>query len=398
MDVAEERWLLRPNLKLALAPGYRSPAIDLDQLALDLGFAQVQGIPAATAQELAHGRPALGLRFGVDLQKLAAFGGPVPPQLGEQPGRLAGTIAIVVPEELEHARLAEMAADLLHVDANVNVPQLAVTGATMVEDLAVRIAIDDGKASIAAGQGAKLNGGALTLQMSTDLRDADLATSLALGVDGAYLGRDAGWLLQYAVPLLAGVGGQRQAAIEGKASTRIELRLPAAKGEATLLQWLDRWSGSGSLSVGAGSIAPAAAFAPLLQLAGAEGGKLSFDGLTTEFKLASGAVETTLLKLSRKASKLGITGRTMLSGEIDHRIDLRGLLAEHKDGRRVLEIIGDAPLAAGLAGTLAAPRLAMPDVDELFAQAVREAAKRELQKGAEDALRKGLEELFKKKQ
>jgi hypothetical protein len=112
-----------------------------------------------------------------------------------------------------------------------------------------------------------------------------------------------------------------------------------------------------------------------MQLTG-ESGKLSFHDLSTKFRIAEGFVETSLMKLSAKGRDFGIAGRTSLAGGIDYTIDVRDVLRQHSDGRKILEYLGDTPVGAKLAGTLAAPALAMPDFGKL----------------AEDALRAGLEQ------
>src|SRR5690606_38144382 len=89
------------------------------------------------------------------------------------------------------------------------------------------------------------------------------------------------------------------------------------------------------------------------------------------FQLRDGFVETGLMKLAARGSEFGITGRTGLDGTLDHTIDVRALLAGHADGAKILEYLGDTEVAVKLTGSLDAPRLAMPDLQQIGQEALR---------------------------
>lgn len=406
MDIALGRCVVNPNLTLQLDPAGGLPTAELGTFDVDLEFARVRGVAAEAARAAFSGQSALGLDFSVDLQRLAQFGGPMPKLLAGQPIRVAGRALLQVgPQLLDQVAGATTSLDALMrfvashvaVTADVSAPAGSFGGAALA-GVELAAALRQGKLEAKLGPGATLNGGPLRLDASVDLAGAGWPTALTFAVDGGALTSDVVPALQYVVPLFAGLSEQVGAQLQGRGTLSLALSGPARNPAASLLGWLDHWSGNGKLALEQGSVRPAEQFAGLLQwLEPNTQGLLEFDALTTDFTLRQGGVETALLKLDRKAKKLALHGRTGLDGRLDHRLDLAELMRGHRDGEKILAWLQGKPLEAALQGSLTAPQLALPDLQKLLADAAKGAAERELRKGAENLLQKGLEELFKKR-
>jgi hypothetical protein len=399
MELRAERWLFEPKLEVAMQDG-GAPQLDTGGLLIDLDFVRLTGIPAATARELTGGRPALGAEMSLDFAKLARLGGPMPAELRDSKGTLAGKLAFaMVSEAFDPAHLREHFADYVNASASLQLDKVVVDGneLTAVDGT---VTVREGKVQLVAAAG--LNGGQARIAANTDLHDMrKLPGDLKIEVQDASLQKTAVGLLRYAVPVLAGLPLDGNVDFNAKLNTTLSFAGPLLRSEnESVLQWLDVWEGGGNLSLDEGAFTPAAGLAQLFQLAG-ESSNVAFERIHGDFKLAKGAVETSLIKLDGKAQKIGLTGRTTLAGAIDYSIDIKDLIARQQHGDKILEALGGSAPVARLAGTLDAPQLALPDLGALAQQAlkgaVEEAAKEALQKNVEDQLKKGLDKLIKRK-
>jgi hypothetical protein len=408
MSVQAPKWVVNPNMKLTMQQGADQaravPQADLAGFSVDLGLLRVAGVAAEAASALFAGAPAMALDFDLDLQALGKLGGPIPAQLAQHPGSLAGRAALKVPAGgFAMSDVTKFVADALHVQAAVKLPQLAVGSATHIAGVDLPFTFERGSLRASLSPGATLNGGPLTLTANADLTQPTWPLRIEAGVQETSLVADALHAVQYAVPVLAGLTQQAGAELAGKGTLSFAFHGPGNNDAGdSWLAWLNRWSGDGKLALAQANVRPAPAFAALMQLADPDGqGLLALKDFATDFRLRQGGVETALGKLDIKGKKLGLSGRTNLDGTLDHKLDLTellgGFLSGHRDGERVLQYLQGKTIASAVQGTLWSPKLVMPDIQALIAEALKNAAQQELKKGVENALQKGLEELLKKK-
>lgn len=372
LDLQAERWTLRPNATAKLPGEGRAPEIDLSELEADLGFLRVNGLPTAAV----GGAPrSTGFAFDLDVARLADAGGPVPAMLKGSGTTVKGELRLPLVEDLTEFDPAALLTQVV-LDAALAVQSLQVANQS-IEGLAADVDLAGGKLVLAATSG-RFNGGALTLRVEADATQLPQPpVSVAVGLENAAVGASAVGALQYVVPLLAGLSPATAAGAPVQFDSRGDLELtlsgPAYPREGQpILAWLDEVTGTGRLALAEGSFRPAPALAGLLQLTGDQG-SLDFEGLATSFRVHEGFVETGLLQLSAAGREFGIEGRTSLSGEIEYSIDVRSMLAAHSDGQKILELLGDTPIAAKLGGTLDDPRLLMPDIESIAQEALRAA-------------------------
>ncbi|MEM7205244.1 MAG: AsmA-like C-terminal region-containing protein [Planctomycetota bacterium] len=395
LDVAAPRWSFEPDVEIAMAEDGAPPKIEASGLRVDLGFATLSGLAAEPAKALIGGRDALGVAFTVDLGAVLKMGGPIPAELADAAGAVDGKLALAVtPDAFDPEQLAAKFLDLFAAQIEAKVDHLSIQG-HRVEGLTASLALDAGQASIQA-QGTA-GGGPLTLAMQVDPTDrATWPSELTLAWKDADVLAPSVELLRYAVPLLAGLDTDAALDFQSKISTELSLSGPLLAGDAEWLAWLNHWRGEGDLALANGAFTPAGALQPLLQLAG-ESGKIKFDDLNTHFQLAQGFVETSLMKFGKKAAEFGVTGKTGLDGSIEYAIDISSALAQHRDGRKVLEALGGNVPKATLGGTLDAPQFVMPDVGQLVQGALQGAVEKAADDLLQQGLQKGLNQLFKRK-
>ncbi|HLU39762.1 MAG TPA: hypothetical protein VK081_10270 [Planctomycetota bacterium] len=389
MDLQAPQWTFAPNMTLEFAPDGGLPRADLAGFRIDLGFLRLEGVPAADAAQAFAGAPALAIDYTVDLQALGRLGGPIPDAVAAQPGQASGRLAFAVPGSGIPSDWSRFLTEALRVEASLAVDQLALSGASLGA-IALRAGVEAGTVRAELAPGATVNGGAATFAARVDLREPGRPATFELGVQDARLDGSAAHVLQYAMPLLAGLGGQA-VSLTGTGTIALSCNGPAHKAEGeSWLAWLNRWSGSGTVGLREASLQPAAAFAGLVQFADpGGGGRLALDEFLADVALHSGAVETGLAKLAVKGGRrIGLSGRTGLDGTLDHALDLTDLLRGHRDGEKVLSFLKGAAIEAKITGTLAAPHLAMPDLDQLFAAALKNAAGQQVQKTLEDLLKR----------
>ncbi len=173
--------------------------------------------------------------------------------------------------------------------------------------------------------------------------------------------------LQYVVPLLAGLRARgleelSQLDFLGEMALDLELHGPASwQPGQTLLGLLEHWKGAGSVEVSDGEFSPSPVFARLLELLDEEK-RLSFSKISSHFQIAEGAIHGPDIQLRHKKTPLALRGTTRLTGEIDYELDLSTLLAGRRDGEKILRLLGDRPLTAGISGTVFQPKLQLADI------------------------------------
>ena len=260
-----------------------------------------------------------------------------------------------------------------------------------------------GRLEVTTTQDSKLNRGPLTATLTAEFGDAGRRpATLRLAWTDGQLGAPATGLLRHLVPLLTGLDAEA-ADLRGIGELQFEATGPSAFAPGqNWLQLLDDWSADGHLALRETSFAPAPALRGLLQPLGAalgdaatlgDGNRLAIDAFRCEFRMDKGHVTTKLGEWLAHGQKIGLKSSVGLDGKLACDIDFSGLLAAHKDGARVLAALGGSLPAANLGGTLDAPTLGLPDL----AAAVRQAATKELEKKGGDLLKRGLDELLKRK-
>lgn len=391
MDVQAPRWTLSPNLQIQLGRSGSVPTVAAERFALDLGFATARGLTGAELQETLAGRTGLGLGYTLDLDALAGFGGPMPAMLKGAGGRVTGRLVLPITGGAmpDFARLHE----IVLADAQVQARRIAVAGFELA-DLGSTVQLRDGGFRLQTTTGTLLNAGALTLDLSADLKDLKrLPFQFGVQWRGGKLRGESASLLRYAVPLLAGL--QEGADLDGAIDLGLRLNGPALRlsGESWL-QFFDTWSGDGMLALDGASVSPNQGLRDLLAAVSAGDRRLVMDRFGGAFTLAQGAVKSQLMEWEHKGRKYGLQGSTRLDGTMDWAIDLTAMLQQHKDGQKIVAALGGKPLRAGLGGTLDAPRFAMPDLAGLLQSGLQNAAGDLLKEKAGETLQKGLEGLL----
>ncbi|MCC6783267.1 MAG: hypothetical protein IT457_10540 [Planctomycetes bacterium] len=386
LDLGAPRFSLAPKFSIAQGGTAGPSQIDLSQLSADLGFLSLRGLPTAIAEGAA---PSAGFAFALDVAALAARGGAVPTMFKDSGTRLDGELRVPLGAEFDWAALDQGGFDellgLLGLRATLGVKSLEIGGQTL-GGVQAELGLAGGRLELLAKSGT-YGDGPLQFSLAADVNRLDtLPVELSLGVDGAKIGAEALRALQYVFPLAAGAGlaDAVPVALAGRMDLRVELAGPGRPApDSTALAWLERWSGKGRFGVTEGKLRPAAALSQLLSLTG-ETGELSIQSFANEFELDAGAILARRGLLSAKGRQFALSGRTSLAGGLDWVLDVKSLLAEHKDGRRILEFIGDAPIGAALTGTLTAPAFALPPLDEIAKQALQKA----IERGAGDLIQK----------
>ncbi|MGA1606366.1 MAG: hypothetical protein ACO4CT_05245 [Planctomycetota bacterium] len=366
MELRGAEWTLEPNVAFVLDEDGGVSIQTAERLAADLGFLSVRGRTAPAGS--------IGLAFDCDGEALARMGAPLPAEVAGSGLRVVGEIdlpAAIDPTTLLGAMRAEcvLSADRF-VTAGQELDGLRV--GAVVRDRAVALDVREGT----------WNGGPLRMTAAVPLDfEVPPVVRLSLGADGAAVGPSVLPALEYVLPTFAGLGTAFSSGLPVTFASQlgfgVDFEGPAypAEGEP-VLAWLDQWVGGGTVALVDGRFAPAAGLQGLLQLTG-QSGVVAFDQISSRFELAQGSVRTGLSKLSTEGAEYGFRGETRLDGTLAHSFDARALLARHRDGRKILEYLGDTPVEAQLAGTLVSPRLGLPDVTELATRAAGSALEKE---------------------
>jgi hypothetical protein len=399
-SVRAERFVFSPSIRL-LAPDLDGKnRIDLGKTSLDLGFLRVQSLDAA-AREQRGIRDGGALEFRGDLAAIGALGGPCA-ELQGTTGMASGVIAL--PKELFEGDVESALAVLrdvskLRADAELTGLSRSYKGLDVL-DARVTAKLENGTLTAQSAESTRVNAGPLQIALRADATKEAMPFELSLSWKGGAVAGEAAELLRYLVPLLAGATGK---AADFRSVCDLDISLTGfaqRRGDENALQWLDRWSGTGSITLTNGRVVPAPALQPLLSLLG-QPQELAIDRLSSTFALQQGAITHRAMKWISKGQDYGLSGKVRLDGSMELGMDLTSLLQQHKDGKAIAGFLGDAPLTASIAGTVDAPKLATPDLGKLLQQALQAAPRQLLEQRGQDLLQKGLDRLFgdkKKKQ
>ncbi|MCB9884198.1 MAG: hypothetical protein H6838_01835 [Planctomycetes bacterium] len=399
MHIASDRWVIAPTLSVASATTEGLQHVVTDRFDADFGCVRLRGVGQEERQTLLGDARLLAFRCEADLDALAAFGGPMPSWLAGTKGRTECVIGI--PPSLQQLGIEELQRQIVVV-GTASSERLAVQGYEFT-GLGLSSSLRGGRLEVTTTQDSKLNRGPLTATLTAEFGDAGRRpATLRLAWTDGQLGAPATGLLRHLVPLLTGLDAEA-ADLRGIGELQFEATGPSAFAPGqNWLQLLDDWSADGHLALRETSFAPAPALRGLLQPLGAalgdaatlgDGNRLAIDAFRCEFRMDKGHVTTKLGEWLAHGQKIGLKSSVGLDGKLACDIDFSGLLAAHKDGARVLAALGGSLPAANLGGTLDAPTLGLPDL----AAAVRQAATKELEKKGGDLLKRGLDELLKRK-
>ena len=394
MEWRSERWTLTTKLRTTLAEARAGKLPQLSQgFAIDLGCLSVQANEASSGDSLAFA-------FAADLAALAEFGGPMPAALRGSGATARGSVALPL-RDGHLPPLAELPS-LLTVQMDVGCGPVDPSGFHL-RDFVATAALRQGQLHLQSKPGATLNQGPLQLTLAADVRDLATAQGeLALQwQDGKVQGETAHVLSRF-IPLLAGAQDD-SARLDGLAGLNLTLRGLLQKAAAeTWLEHANRWSGAGSVTLDQASVTPAPGLQGLMQPLGAllgptatlgQNGKLMLDAFGGSFALQRGGIEAQTMRWLNQGKSLGVSGRIGLDGALAVGIDLRPLLQDHKDGKKVLQLLGQQSVEARLTGTLDSPSLRLPDLGKVLQNAITNPSDA-LQKQAEQLLRKGILDLL----
>ncbi|MCU0866208.1 MAG: AsmA-like C-terminal region-containing protein [Planctomycetes bacterium] len=385
MDLRGSRWTLQPALKLDGATA------DNRRFLLDLGWLQLRGADAPAGV-------AARFQWQLDVEAMAAFGGPMPALLRGSGANASGTIDLV--GETLPSSASELQTRLRATTALL-LPRLDVQGFAL-RDLAADATYDGVTVTAVTRETTRLDAGPLQLLLECRLDDlATLPVKLSMRWRDGQLQGGAAGALRYLVPLLAGPDGTANG-LTGRCDFEVALLGPGRPAaDENWLQWLDRWTGDGRIALHGAAFEPARGLggllAPLGPLAGpdlrlGDAQRLALDDFEAPFRFAQGAIVTTAGKWLAKGRTIGLSGTVRLDGGLDYGLDLTALLRGHRDGDRVLQALGGTLPAARLQGTVLAPALGLPDL----ATVLQKVATRELQQRGTDLLKKELEDLLRR--
>ena len=116
--------------------------------------------------------------------------------------------------------------------------------------------------------------------------------------------------------------------------------------------------------------------------------KITFKEIKSKIRVKDGKVWTDGFEFGGSDGILRLAGSTTLTGKLDVKIDLTDVLGKHRDGQKVLKVLGGT-LATNMAGTIWDPKL---DLKATLDNAIKKALKNTVEdaaKGAIDDLLKG---------
>lgn len=392
-QLAGQRFSLRPSVRALLPDLDGTNRVELGKTSIDLGFASVQSLDAAARaqRDIADGG---ACSFSADLAKLAELGGPFE-QLRGTAGMASGIVLLpkaLLEGDVERGLAALRDVRGITADAEVRGLAFRRNGFSVLDAIATA-RFHDGVLTAATGDATRLNAGPLRLSLRADATQPQMPFDFSFVWKGGAVEGEAAELLRYLVPLLAGTTGK---AADFRSVCDLDMTLAGfalRKDEENALQWLDRWTGSGSITLTNGRVVPAQQLQSLLSLLG-QPQELAIDRLGSAFTLQQGAITHRAMKWVSKGQDYGLSGKVRLDGGMELALDVTSLLQRHKDGKAIAGFLGDAPLTANLGGTIDAPKFAAPDLGKLLQQALQAAPRQLLEQQGQELLQKGIDRLF----
>jgi hypothetical protein len=234
--------------------------------------------------------------------------------------------------------------------------------ANQLRDLRIDFHTEEGALRAVVPEGCQLNGGALTFDSVVHLgANEQRPSTLRLGWQNGKAGGSLTPLLRYAVPLLAGLDAntvEEYAGIDYSSLITLTLDLAGPLTKPADQEWnqqLGKWSGNGGLRLGAGAFTAAPPVAKLFEALGGKG-RVQFDDLATQFRIADGSVHNDRIVMKTGNSAIYLSGKTRLDGKLDYQVDLSELFKGHRDGQKLLEL-ANGKVAASLVGSVSSPNV-----------------------------------------
>ena len=384
MDLQARQWKITPALLLG---GDAPSDIDASKFVIDLEWLHLKGRPSTKPGHVT-------LAYDLDVSRLAEFGGAIPEMLKGTGSMLDGVITL--PSNELPADAAGWIESLI-TNADLNVKSLDV-GGFKLSNVGLNITMQDGALALKTSETTRLDGGGLLADINIDLKNlGSMPTRATLKWTGGKLTGGATKTLRYVVPLFAGLDASA-AQVIGDVNLDLNFNGPAMMGDGqTLLQWLDTWSGGGSVGLTNTAFAPSKQLQGLLSPLGpltkgavpvGEKGQLKVDNFAAPFEFAKGVVSCKSAEWSTAGQKIGLAGNVGFDGKLDYSLDFSALLKGHKDGQKVLQALNGQLPPASLVGSVDDPKLGLPKLENIASKLVEQQGK--------DLLQKGLNNLFKK--
>ena len=382
MDLHSKQWKITPALELG---GQSASDIDASKFAINLEWLEITGRPSTTPGQVT-------LAYELDVSKLAEFGGPVPAMLKGSGSRLDGVI-MMPSNDLPKDASGWISA--LITNADLKVKALDIGGFAM-RDIGLNVNMKDGALAIATTKATKLDGGALLIAVNVDLNNlTTMPVSASVKWQGGKLTGGATQTLRYAMPLFAGLDA-KSARIVGDVNLDLNVGGPAMMHEnETVLDWLDAWTGDGSLGLSNAAFAPSKQLEGLLTPLGpltknavpvGDKGRLKIEAFQAPFSFSKGVVTSKSSEWSAAGQKIGLAGTVGFDGKMDYSMDFSSLLKGHKDGQKILKALNGQIPPARLDGSIDSPKLGLPKLEDV--------AKNLVEQQGKDLLKKGLKSLF----
>ena len=411
----QDLWTFHPDLSVDL----EKKEVDFSKLRADAGPLRIQGLSSEEAARLLPGGKAAGTRITLDLDKLAALTGLLPPGAGAG-GKL--TITAALPEKNPsklafrlsgkdlafHSKGLEVGPLTLDGEGGADVTKgldglRAVftlkgkglkAGENLVRDVLARFSLDK-KALDLKLEKAEVNGGPAKGEISLRLGPKSVPLEASLHLDGASVNASLAPLLAYFIPFAVTPG---DALLSGKAAVDTELagEVPL-EGGISVKRILRSLKGKGKLALQALTFQGSPELKQILAAFKAGNG-YAFKGLSTSFRLDGGKIIQKEIDIPHGGSKIRISGYTDLAGNLDYSFDFGDLLKKNKKGKKILALLGGNTIPVKLGGTIFSPK---PELKALDLKSLLGTGRQVLEKkageGLEKALEKGLKSLFGRK-
>ncbi len=384
MDLRAKQWKITPALAIG---GNAASDIDASKFVVDLEWLHLNGKPSTKPGHIT-------LAYDLDVSRVAEFGGPIPEMLKGTGSMLAGVIT------LPSTELPADAAgwiEALITNADLSAKSLEV-GGFKLSDIGLNIKMQDGALTLKTSETTKLDGGALLADISIDLKNlVRMPMHASLKWTGGKLTGGATESLRYVVPLFAGLDAGA-AQIVGDVNLHVSFNGPAMMQDGqSLLEWLDTWSGKGSVGLSNTTFAPCKQLQGLLAPLGpltkgfvpvGDKGQLKVDNFAAPFEFVKGVVSSKSAEWSAAGQKIGLAGNIGFDGKIDYSLDFSALLRGHKDGQKVLKALNGQLPPASLVGSVDDPKLGLPKFGHIAIKLIEQQGKNLLQKGLNRLFRK----------